>query len=585
MTSAQHTAAGKPAYGLAGLIPIASRRKGVLALTALSGIVAQAAMVTSLALGAWIVGQAATGAGPDQLTPLFWLLGMSALLAAAARWWQSYVSHDLAFALIEVLQIGIFDGLERAAPGRVLGQRTGDLASIATGDAETMEFFYAHILGDYVGAVLVPIGALVALAFVHPLVALALLPFLPLLASVPFWLARRAGLQGQALSEASSALNADVVEAIQGQRDLAIFGQGRAWLGRLAERTRIVGREQRRYGVRSGMEQAAIDVLLALAVLTAAIVGVTLVMRGELALARLPLVLVLAGATLIPITDVTQTARKIGELRAAANRVLTVIHHPPQVADRGTSAGSAGTGVRFEDVRFGYSEERGAVLDGLSFEVPPGRMVALVGRSGAGKSTCASLLLRFWDVDAGHVHIGGVDVRDLPIAALRELVALVPQDVYLFNESIADNIRLGRPQATMAEVEQAARIAQAHDFIERLPQGYDTPCGERGARLSGGERQRIAIARAILHDAPILILDEAASNLDAESERALQAALAEVRRDRTVLVIAHRLSTIRAADSIVVLEGGRAVEAGTHDDLLAGNARYAALIAAPEALA
>jgi ATP-binding cassette subfamily C protein CydCD len=568
-------------YGLADLIPIASRRKGVLALTMLSGVIAQAATVISLGIGAWIVGQAAIGAAPGALTAPFWFLAASVPIAAAARWWQSYVSHDLAFALIEVLQVGVYDGLERAAPGRVLGRRTGDLASIATADAETMEFFYAHILGDYVGAVLVPLGALVALAVLNPLIALVLAPFLPLLASVPYWLARRAAIQGERLSAASAALNADVVEAIQGQRELAIFGQGRAWLERLAGRTRAVGREQHRYGVRSGLEQAAIDILLALAVLAAAGVGIMLVMRGDLTIASLPLVLVLAGATLAPITEVTQTARKLGELRAGANRVLTVIHHPPQVTDHGAAARPAAAAVQFEDVRFGYGGERGEVLRGLTFEVRAGQMVALVGRSGAGKSTCANLLMRFWDAESGHVRIGGVDVRDLPMRTLRQMVAMVPQDVHLFHESVADNIRLGRPEATLDEVRRAARIAQADSFIMNLPEGYDTQCGERGARLSGGERQRIAIARAVLCDAPILILDEAASNLDAENERALQAALAQVRQDRTVLVIAHRQSTIRAADWIVVLENGKEVEEGRHHQLVTWNDRFTRLIANP----
>jgi ATP-binding cassette subfamily C protein CydCD len=206
--------------------------------------------------------------------------------------------------------------------------------------------------------------------------------------------------------------------------------------------------------------------------------------------------------------------------------------------------------------------------------------VALVGRSGAGKSTCASLLMRFWDVDAGAVRIGGTDVRDLPVDSLRRLVSIVPQDIHLFDDTIAANIALGRPEATPAEIERAARAAQAHDFITRLPRGYDTPCGEPGARLSGGERQRIAIARAFLRDAPVLILDEAASNLDAENEQAVQAAIDELRRNRTVLVIAHRPSTIRSADRIVVLEGGRVAESGRHDALIRRHGAYAQLLAA-----
>jgi ATP-binding cassette subfamily C protein CydC len=206
--------------------------------------------------------------------------------------------------------------------------------------------------------------------------------------------------------------------------------------------------------------------------------------------------------------------------------------------------------------------------------------VALVGHSGAGKSTCASLLMRMWDVNAGAITIGGHDIRDFPQDDLRRLITLVPQDVYLFNIPLIDNIRLGRPEASRDDVIAAARAAQADEFITGLPDGYDTLPGELGARLSGGQRQRIAIARALLKDAPILIMDEAVSNLDTESEQEVAAAMTSVRRNRTTLVIAHRLSTILTADRIVVLEGGRVADAGTHQELIERPGAYTMLMAA-----
>ncbi|MDH7794930.1 MULTISPECIES: thiol reductant ABC exporter subunit CydC [unclassified Beijerinckia] len=572
------------AGGIFGLIPLLKSRRLVLALTILSGILAQAGTLASLAVGAWLVGHAVTGATPASLVPGFIILGIVAVFAAAARWWQAYISHDLAFALIETLQVGIYDGLERAAPGYVLGQRTGELASVATTDAELMEHFYAHTIADYVGAVVVPLGALIVIFMLSPLAALALLPFLPLVASVPFWLARRAGEQGRQVMHELGALNAETVEVIQGQRELAIFGRMPDRLARLIQQTRHLAAAQKRYGSRAGLEHSAIDGLVALAVLTSAIVGIWLVSRGSLDRAHFPLLIVLAGAAFSPIVEVTQTARKLGELRAGAARILTIFHQQPAVHDTGRDGPSPDTTVHFNNVRFGYGhDERGSVLNGVSFSVRPGETVALVGRSGAGKSTCSNLLLRFWDVDDGRIAIGDCDIRDRPISALRKLVAYVPQDVHLFNESIADNIRLGLPNAPIAAVERAARLAQAHDFVAELPQGYDTVCGERGARLSGGQRQRIAIARALLLDAPILLLDEASSSLDSENEKALQTAMNEIRRDRTVIVIAHRLSTIRSADRILVLDGGRIVEEGRHADLVEKGGVYARLITSAEA--
>ncbi|MBS0220172.1 MAG: ABC transporter ATP-binding protein [Proteobacteria bacterium] len=569
--------------GLIGLIGLVRSRRALLALTILSGILAQAGAVASLATGAWLVGRAVTGAPPTALVPGFWLLGIVVIVGATARWGQAYISHDFAFALIETLQVGIYDGLERAAPGYILGRRTGELASVATTDAELMEFFYAHTLADYVGAAIVPLAALIVLYLIHPLVALALLPFLALVASVPFWLARRAGEQGKAVMEKLGLLNAETVEMIQGLRELAIFNRAGDFLARLMAQTRALSTAQKRYGSRAGLELAAIDILIALAMLAAALVGIFLISRDSLDPALFPLVVVLAGGALAPVVEVTQTARKLGELRAGAARILTIFHQREAIADTGRAGRPADATVRFEKLSFAYDGgDRGMVLDGVDFTMVPGETVALVGRSGAGKSTCANLLLRFWDAGTGRITIGGRDIRDLPLSVLRKLVAFVPQDVHLFNETVADNIRLGLPDAPMASVERAARLAQAHDFIADLPAGYDTICGERGARLSGGQRQRIAIARALLVGAPILVLDEASSSLDTENERALQTAMDEVRRDRAVLVIAHRPSTIRSADRVVVLDGGRIVEQGAPADLLARGGLYADLVASPE---
>ncbi len=569
--------------GLRQLLPFVASKRLRFILTVVSAIIAQAATVVTLAAGAWLVGQAVQGGSPDRLFGAFALVGGAAMTAAACKWWQSFVAHDFAYGLIEVLQIGIYDGLERAAPAYVMGRRTGELSSIATADADLMEWFYAHVLGDYIGAVVVPLGVLVALAMIHPIMAAVLLPFLPLVASVPFWLARRAGEQGRALRSALGVLNAEVVEGVQGLRELVVFGCGAAFLARLMRNTRVFDVLQMRYGVRAGLEQAAIDALLALAVLAAVTTGIILVGSGALAFSLYPVAVVLAGAALAPITEVTQTARMFGELRAGADRVVKIFHQKSQVTDRGVASPSAirDASVRFERVRFGYSADDRPIVSDLSFTIEPGETVALVGRSGAGKTTCASLLMRFWDVDAGVIRVGGCDIRDLPISMLRQRVALVPQDVYLFNASIADNIRLGWPEARPAETERAARLAQAHQFICDLPKGYDTPCGERGLRLSGGQRQRIAIARAILCDTPILVMDEAVSNLDTENERALYRALNEIRRGRTVLVIAHRPSTIRSADRILMLEHGRIVELGRHEDLIARGGPYARFIAAP----
>ncbi|MEU4231582.1 ATP-binding cassette domain-containing protein [Nonomuraea sp. NPDC026600] len=297
--------------------------------------------------------------------------------------------------------------------------------------------------------------------------------------------------------------------------------------------------------------------------------------------AYFPVAVVLAATTFAPVTAVTDVARDLNLVIAAGDRIMTILNTPAPVTDRvqAPPPGPIEPRVRFDDVRFRYGPDLPEAITGATFDIAPGQSIALVGHSGAGKSTCANLLMRLWDVTAGTITIGGHDIRDFPQEDLRRMITLIPQDVYLFNIPLRDNIRLGRPDATHEEVEAAARAAHAHEFITGLPDSYDTLPGELGARLSGGQRQRIAIARTLLKDAPILIMDEAVSNLDAESEQEVAAAMSAARRDRTTLVIAHRLSTIRTADHIVVLDDGHIAETGTHAELLGHPGAYTRLLA------
>jgi ATP-binding cassette, subfamily C, bacterial CydC len=564
--------------------------RGLLALTVLGGLLQHGGAIVAAATGGWLAGSAAAGRPASDLGTGIAVLGVAVAASVAGNWMNAQYSHAFAFRHQAALRLRMFDGLERSAPRELQGRRTGDAAAVAMGDVDQLELFFAHLAMNMVFALVLGVASVAALAAIDPMLALVGAVGLAAVAAVPAVPARRAAEDGQRLRDELGTLNADVVDGVQGLRELVVFRRVGSWQRRIAERTRAVKRHQLAHGRVAGLQEAATDGLVSATTLAVLVVAVSLAASGDVSLATATMAVTLTIAALRPAVEAVGVAGQLAPLRASARRVLEIVDQPAQVPDTAAGRRVAGLGpgigrtdlpfgVRFEHVDFAYEPGR-PVLRDVTFDVPAGQTVAVVGHSGAGKSTCVNLLLRFWDVDGGAVTLGGHDVRDIPLADLRRSMAVIPQDVYLFAGSVADNLRLGRPDASDAELEAAARAANAHEFVAALPAGYDTEVGERGALLSGGQRQRLAIARALLTDAPVLVMDEAASNLDTENEREIQDAIRTARHGRTTVIIAHRLSTIRAAERIVVLDHGRVAEVGAHDDLVAAGGTYAALVAA-----
>jgi subfamily B ATP-binding cassette protein MsbA len=374
-------------------------------------------------------------------------------------------------------------------------------------------------------------------------------------------------LDGEAASVAEEALaNVTLVQAL----DRADYEAAR--FRRAVERFFVAVMRRARLRVSFTALVDAVPVLGTIAVFW---IGTHELVAGRITLGALLAFVTYLGSLYAPVRTLARLSNQAQAAGASAERLADLLAPDPgpTEAPDAIAIGRAEGRVVFERVSFAYRPGR-PVLKGVSFEIRPGEMVALVGPSGTGKSTVVKLLLRLYDPTAGRITLDGHELRTLTFASLREQIALVLQDPYIFDGTVRENIRYGRLDAADAEIERAARLANAHDFVAALPQGYETQVGSKGIRLSGGQQQRLAIARALLRDAPILVLDEATSSLDSESEAAIQQALERLTARRTTLVIAHRLSTVRRADRIVVLDAGRVVEAGTHDALLAAGGLY-----------
>jgi ATP-binding cassette subfamily C protein CydCD len=571
--SADAAAIGWPET-LRTLLGVVQPYRGQLAVTVATGFGRVVAFIGVSVLGALVIAAVRNG------TPTGFLVAallITAPLAGLLHWLESWIAHAMAYALLADMRIELFRKLDALAPAYLLRRRSGDLMALATQDVETVEYFFAHTIAPAIVAVLVPVSVLAAMAWIAWPLALVLAPFLVYAGASPVLGRQRIDALGSAARDALGNLGAFATETIQGLAELVMFGATERRRDGFMAAVRTYQDFRLALLADLSFQAVLLEALTGFGGLAVAAVGAILVTHGMIAATTLPLLVLISAAAFLPVSEIAQVGRQLADTIASTRR-LAVVHSEKVVIRDGTREPGEATDVRFEHVGFVYPGRSVPALRDMSFTVPAGATVALVGSSGAGKTTVANLLLRFWDPLSGVVRLGGVDLRELTLDGLRGRIALVAQDTYLFNDTLEANVRLARPEATDEQVALALDRAALAGFVAGLPEGMATRVGERGVQLSGGQRQRIAIARAFLKDAPLLILDEATSHLDTISEQAVRGALDRLMTHRTTIVIAHRLSTIRAANLILVLREGQVIESGTHEALLAHGGFYSRLV-------
>ena len=503
------------------------------------------------------------------------LLGIMYIARAGFRYLNGYLSHVAAWNLVADMRVAVYDHLQKLSLRYYHDKQTGQLMSRATNDTATFESLIAHSVPDLITNVLILIGVTIILFSMN--VQLALLTLIP----VPFiliggWLFTKKILPNFREAQSSLAdLNATLQDNLSGMKEIQVFNQQPRERKHIQKRAKTYASAILRALKLSSIFHPSIEAISSFGTVIVVGFGGFLALHGKLSLSDIVGFLLFLNLFYQPISTLARVSEDLQQAIAGADRVFEVLNTEPDIIDCQdaieikTSRGE----VTFKDVVFHYIENA-PVLQGISFEAKAGQMIAMVGTTGVGKTTIISLIARFYEPVSGSILLDGIDMRKLTLTSLRNQISIVLQDIFLFNGSVADNIAYGSKDASKEDIIKAAKVARADEFIIELPEGYDTRIGERGMKLSGGQKQRLSIARAVLRNTPILILDEATASVDVETEAKIQQSLQELAGTRTIIVIAHRLSTVKRADKIIVIQEGKIAETGTHNGLLNQNGIY-----------
>ena len=546
------------------------------------GLLATAFGVARLALLGWLLAKVFRGEPLDAMIMPFTAVAGVMLLRGGLEYWRNMVAHRTAARVQRHLRKRLYDKVIELGPAHFGLQRTGDVMLSMIDGVEQLETYFGQYLPQIFVALFTPVAIFAFVAFLDFPVAVLLVAFALITLIAPSAFQRWNRESSRFRQRSYGDFSAEFLDSVQGLVTLKAFGQSEARARLLADKARALFRSTMWLLAASSASRGITDAGITVGAAATIGFGAYRVNSGVMELEVLLMVLMMGTEVFRPLRDLRSLIHQGMVGQAAARAVYSIMDAAPPVEPQATGEvvhGDLSPTVKIENVRFAYPGGRRAVHRGLSIRAAAGERVGVVGPSGAGKSSIVRLLLRIYDPQEGSIRLGGRDIKELGLDQIRAQLAIVNQDTYLFHGTVEDNLRFGKPEATGEELEAAARAANAHDFITRLPRGYHTVVGERGIRLSGGQRQRITIARALLRDAPILVLDEALSSVDAENEVVIQEALDRLMRGRTTIIFAHRLSSVINADRILVLEDGHVVESGTHGKLMAERGPYWRLMA------
>lgn len=490
--------------------------------------------------------------------PLWILLTLVifALMRGVLRYAEQLCNHYIAFKLLALLREKVFIALRRLCPAKLEGKDKGDLISLITTDIELLEVFYAHTISPVAIAIGMSIIMTIYIAGFHPVLGLiAALAYIVVGWVLPVTISKMNGTLGAQFRGTAGKMSGFMLDSLRGLREILQYGRGKERLQEMMDRSLHLSaaeKQLKEIGGHGGGLTNLVLVFFNVAMLVAA--GV-LYHNGTIEVEAVILSVIAMMGSFGPVVALAALGSTLQQTIASGDRVLNLLQEAPQVEERLDGATPVFAGASLDGVDFRYDDQ--AILSDFSLEIPRGQVLGIVGKSGSGKSTMLRLLMRFWDVQKGAVNVSGEDVRGIRTSSLRDMESFMTQETHLFKDSIAANLRIVKEDATQEELEAACRKASIHDFIMSLPKGYDTPVGELGDTVSGGERQRLGLARAFLHDAPMMLLDEPTSNLDSLNEGVVLKSIDEYRKDKTVVLVSHRASTVAIADRICAMESGR----------------------------